>query len=197
MRDPPRTSNLFEPKGLNTVLAIALSALAVAEAHGPDTVMFVLPADHIIPDISAFVANALETARHAQLGQLVVFGIQPTVPETGFGYIEVAKVTANPQPVLNFVEKPDHSRAMGCLATGRYYWYSGMFRFTASAMLDALVQHAPEVLLAAKQTMASANTGESQGRTHQVTRFDIDTFALQPDTSIDYTMVKFVFLTLR
>lgn len=121
MRDPPRTSYLLEPKGRNTAPAIALAALAVAETHGPDAVMFVLPADHLIPDISAFVANALEAARHAQLGQLVVFGIQPTVPETGFGYIEVAEVTANPQPVFNFVEKPDHSKAMEYLATGRYY----------------------------------------------------------------------------
>jgi mannose-1-phosphate guanylyltransferase / mannose-6-phosphate isomerase len=102
------------------------------------------------------------------------------VPETGFGYIEVAEVTANPQPVLNFVEKPDHSRAMEYLATGRYYWNSGMFCFTASALLDVLLQNAPEVLLAAKQTMASANTDEGQGRTHQVTRFDMHTFALHP-----------------
>jgi mannose-1-phosphate guanylyltransferase len=93
----------------------------VAEAHGPDAVMLVLPANHVIPDTSAFVANALEVIRYAQQGQLVVFGIQPTMPETGFCYIEVAKVTASPQPVLNFVEKPHHSKAMEYLANGLYY----------------------------------------------------------------------------
>lgn len=193
MRDPPRTSYLLEPKGRNTAPAIALAALDVAKAHGPEAVMLVLPADHLIPDTSAFVANALEATRHAQQGQLVVFGIQPTVPETGFGYIEVAEVTANPQPVLKFVEKPDHSKAMEYLATGRYYWNSGMFCFTAGALLEALDQYAPEVLSAAKQTMASGSTDEGEGRTHQITRFDMHAFGLQPDISIDYAIMERAF----
>jgi mannose-1-phosphate guanylyltransferase len=121
MTDPPHTRYLLEPKGRNTAPAIALAALAVAQQHGADAVMLVLPADHLIPDTSAFVANALEAARHAQDGQLVVFGIQPTAPETGFGYIEVAQVGAAPQPVLKFVEKPDQATAMAYLATRRYY----------------------------------------------------------------------------
>lgn len=190
MHDPPRTSYLLEPKGRNTGPAIALAALAVAETHGPEAVMLVLPADHLIPDTTAFVANALEATRHAQQGQLVVFGIQPTVPETGFGYIEVAEVTANPQPVLNFVEKPDHSRAMEYLANGRYYWNSGMFCFTAGALLDAFTEHAPEVLSAAQQTMVTASRDQGQDRAHQATRFDTHAFGLQPDISIDYAIME-------
>jgi len=103
MADPPHPHYLLEPKGRNTAPAIALAALACQQAHGEDAVMLVLPADHLIPDSEAFVANALEAARLAQAGHLVVFGIQPTGPETGFGYIEVPKVGRDSQPVQRFV----------------------------------------------------------------------------------------------
>lgn len=190
MADPPRVSYLLEPKGRNTAPAIALAALAVAQQHGRDAVMLVLPADHLIPDTSAYVANALEAARQAQQGQLVVFGIQPTGPETGFGYIEVAKVGAEPQPVLKFVEKPDRATAMDYLATGRFYWNSGMFCFAAGTMVDALAQHAPEVLAAAQHAMASAKPEAGQGTTQSVTRFDAHAFGMQPDISIDYAVME-------
>src|SRR5215208_1928419 len=78
LEDPPKTQFLLEPKGRNTAPAIALAALFCAEQHGLDTVMFVLPADHLIPDMKAFVACAMQAALVAQKGQLVVFGIQPT-----------------------------------------------------------------------------------------------------------------------
>ncbi len=190
MAVPPHVSYLLEPKGRNTAPAIALAALAVAEQHGPDAVMLVLPADHLIPDTSAYVANALQAVRHAQEGQLVVFGIQPTGPETGFGYIEVAKVGSEPQPVLKFVEKPDRATAMQYLATGRFYWNSGMFCFAAGTMIDALAQHAPEVLTAARHAMASAKPEAGQGTTQSVTRFDVHAFGLQPDISIDYAVME-------
>mgnify|MGYP002630318051 CR=1 FL=1 len=190
MAEPPRTSYLLEPKGRNTAPAIALAALNVAQLHGSEAVMLVLPADHLIPDTSAFVANALEAARHAQEGQLVVFGIQPTAPETGYGYIEVAQGGAKPQEVLKFVEKPSQATAMEYLATGRYYWNSGMFCFAASTLLAAMQQHAPEVLLAAQHALSSANTQEGAGSTHHITRFDMHDFALQPDISIDYAVME-------
>jgi mannose-1-phosphate guanylyltransferase / mannose-6-phosphate isomerase len=191
MAQPPRASYLLEPKGRNTAPAIALAALAVAQQHGRDAVMLVLAADHLIPDTSAFVANALQAARYAQQGQLVVFGIQPTGPETGFGYIEVAKVGGDAQPVIKFVEKPNLATAQEYLATGRYYWNSGMFCFAAGAMLDALVQHSPEVLAAAQNAMDSAQTqAHAQGATQGITRFDARAFGLQPDISIDYAVME-------
>lgn len=190
MADPPRVSYLLEPKGRNTAPAIALAALAVAQQHGRDAVMLVLAADHLIPDTSAFVANALEAARQAQQGQLVVFGIQPTGPETGFGYIEVAKVGNAPQPVIKFVEKPNHATAQEYLATGRYYWNSGMFCFAAGTMVDALAQHAPEVLAAAQHAMASAKPAGGQGATQSITQFDPHAFGMQPDISIDYAVME-------
>jgi len=188
--DPPRVSYLLEPKGRNTAPAIALAALDVAQKHGPDTVMLVLAADHLIPDTSAFVANALEACRHAQQGQLVVFGIQPTSPETGFGYLEVAQTSSQPQAVLRFVEKPDQATAMDYLATGRYYWNSGMFCFTAGTLLTALAEVAPEVLMAAERAMSGAKVDGAQGNTESVTRFDAHAFGLQPDISIDYAVME-------
>lgn len=190
MSSPPSVSYLLEPKGRNTAPAIALAALAVAQQHGEDAVMLVLAADHLIPDTSAFVANALEAARHAQEGQLVVFGIQPTCPETGFGYIEVPKVGSEAQAVMKFVEKPILTTAQDYLATGRYYWNSGMFCFTAGAMLHALSQHAPHVWETAQKTMSTCKSEDAPGVTHRIIRFDPHAFGLQPDISIDYAVME-------
>jgi len=188
MTAPPHASYLLEPEGRNTAPAIALAALACAQAHGPEAVMLVLPADHLIPDTESFVVNALEAARLAQQGSLVVFGINPTGPETGFGYIEVPQIGRDAQTVLKFVEKPDQATAQQYLATGRFYWNSGMFCFTAGALLSALAQHAPEVLQAAEQAMASANT--KPGKNGTVTRFEPHTFSLQPNISLDYAVME-------
>lgn len=184
LADPPIAHYLLEPKGRNTAPAIALAALACAAQHSLDSVMLVLPADHLIPDTEAFVANALEAARHAAQGQLVVFGISPTAPETGFGYIEVEKTSRQTQKALRFVEKPDLATAQDYLATGRYYWNSGMFCFTAGAILKAFNDHAPEVLAAAKTTWESAKTADG------VTRFELHSFGRQPDISIDYAVME-------
>jgi mannose-1-phosphate guanylyltransferase len=184
LEDPPRTHFLLEPKGRNTAPAIALAALHCEQLHGPDTVMIVLPADHLIPDVKAFVACAMEAVQVAQTGQLVVFGIHPTTPETGFGYIEVERIARESQPVLRFVEKPDLATAQEYLATGRYYWNSGMFCFTASSMIQALAKHAPQVLEAARAAMKASKTAA------EITRFDAHTFSLQPDISIDYAVME-------
>lgn len=194
LEDPPKTSYLLEPKGRNTAPAIALAALACSQSHGPDVVMMVLPADHLIPDTEAFVSNALEAARHALLGQLVVFGITPTAPETGFGYIEVAKIERTSQKALRFVEKPDADTAAQYLSTGRYYWNSGMFCFTAGTILQAFKDHSPEVLAAAEHVMQSAVVQKSSTTaaniTDLVSRFDAHAFGLQPDISIDYAIME-------
>lgn len=192
LEDPPKTRYLLEPKGRNTAPAIALAALACAQSHGPDVVMVVLPADHLIPDSEAFVSCALEAARYALQGQLVVFGITPTAPETGFGYIEVEQIGRIPQKALRFVEKPDALTAQQYLGTGRYYWNSGMFCFTAGTILQAFKEHSPEVLAAAEHAMQSAQMQSSdKDKNHDVvTRFDPHAFGLQPDISIDYAIME-------
>jgi mannose-1-phosphate guanylyltransferase len=180
----PSVHYLLEPKGRNTAPAIALAALHSAKIHGPDAVLVVLPADHLIPDTKAFVACALEAVQLAKSGQLVVFGVQPTSPDTGFGYIEVEHVSRESQRVLRFVEKPDLPTAQAYLATGRYYWNSGMFCFTAKGILDALREHVPQSLAAAERAFAASET------TGDNTRFDPHVFGLLPDISIDYAVME-------
>lgn len=184
MSDPPDTTYLLEPKGRNTAPAIALAALQCEQRFGGDTVMLVLSADHLVPDVEAFVASASEAFRLACEGSLVLFGIAPTAPETGFGYVEVERVSRQSQPVKRFVEKPDLATAQEYLATGRYYWNSGMFCFTAASILAAFDKQAPEVLRAARNAMGNAT------RNYNTLDFDLHTFGLQPDISIDYAVME-------
>lgn len=184
MSDAPSTTFLLEPKGRNTGPAIALAALQCAKQFGDETVMLVLAADQLIPDIEAFVASASEAFRLAEQGKLVLFGVSPTGPETGFGYVEVARVSRAPQPACRFVEKPDLATAQEFLATGRYYWNSGMFAFTAKSIIAALERHAPDVIQAARTALASAQI-KGQGL-----HFPPHEFGLQPDISIDYAVME-------
>jgi mannose-1-phosphate guanylyltransferase/mannose-6-phosphate isomerase len=115
---------------------------------------------------------------------LVLFGINPTSPDTGFGYVEVDHVARQPQPVCRFVEKPDLPTAQEFLATGRYYWNSGMFAFTARAIIAALERYAPDVIQAARSVLAGAQV---KG---QHLHFDAQAFGVQPDISIDYAVME-------
>lgn len=180
----PHTSYLLEPMGRNTAPAITMAALTCERDHGPEAVMLVLPADHLIPDTAAFAACAFEAAKFALEGRLVVFGIAPTAPETGYGYIEVAEANSKSQDVLRFVEKPAREAAMKYIASERFYWNSGMFCFTAGAILEALKRHSPELLTRARTAFEHAKIQDG------VTRFEADSFAAQPDISIDYAVME-------
>jgi mannose-1-phosphate guanylyltransferase len=184
MSDPPDATLLLEPTGRNTGPAIALAALQCVRQFSGDTVMLVLSADHLVPDVEAFVASASQAFRLATQGKLVVFGISPTTPDTGFGYVEVEHVSRESQPAKRFVEKPDLQTAQEYLATGRYYWNSGMFCFTADAIIAAFEQHAPELLKAARHALDSSQT------TGNTLQFDLHAFGLQPDISIDYAIME-------
>jgi mannose-1-phosphate guanylyltransferase/mannose-6-phosphate isomerase len=184
MSDPPEATLLLEPKGRNTGPAIALAALQCIKQFSGDTVMLVLSADHLVPDVEAFVASASQAFRLAAQGNLVVFGIRPTSPDTGFGYIEVEHVSRETHPVKRFVEKPDQQTAQEYLATGRYYWNSGMFCFTADAIVSAFERHAPELLAAARHALESSKTVDN------TVQFDLHAFGLQPDISIDYAVME-------
>lgn len=184
MPDPPQATLLLEPKGRNTAPAIALAALQCITQYGGDTVMLVLSTDHLIPDVAAFVASASQAVRLAAQGSLVIFGISPTSPETGFGYVEVEHVSRECQPAKRFIEKPDVLSAQEYLASGRYYWNSGMFCCTADAMVSALERYAPEVLDAARRVHASSVSNDDQ------VQFDSHAFSLQPNISIDYAVME-------
>ncbi|MCP2680179.1 AGE family epimerase/isomerase [Maricaulaceae bacterium NA33B04] len=132
---------LLEPLGRNSAPPIAAACL-MSEA---DDLLLILPADHHIQDVEAFLA-AIETgAVAAQDGQIVTFGIEPHYPATGYGYIE-AEGRGPARPVVRFVEKPDHAKATEYLATGRFFWNSGIFLFSASVMTEALKAYASDIL---------------------------------------------------
>ena len=177
------TSFILEPFGRNTSAAIAAAALQVVATHGEDTVMLVLAADHLIEDQNAFAAAVSKAMTLAEQGKLVTFGIKPDAPETGYGYIE-----AEGNQVLRFVEKPTLEKASEYLESGRFLWNSGMFCFTAGAMLKAMEQHCPDIVAATVTCMAQSRIAEGKGYTEL--QLDPDTFAQVPDNSIDYTVME-------
>lgn len=180
----PKLSYLLEPEGRNTAPAIALAVRHIQKAHGDNAVCLVLAADHLITDDTAFEKAVAQAAEQAQAGNLVVFGIRPTAPETGYGYLEVAAAGENPQPLQSFVEKPDRMTAENYLADGRYYWNSGMFCFSAGVMAQNMARHADDVWAASGA--AFAETQQEAG----VTRFEEVSFIGQPDISIDYAVME-------
>ncbi len=183
MTAAPGATLLLEPQGRNTAPAIALAALQCIQQLGGDMVMLVLPADHLIPDVDAFAASAGPAFDLAAQGSLVVFGISPTTPDTHVDYVEVAQVSREAQPATGFVQKLDLATAQACLATGRHYWNSGIFCFTADAIVAAFEQHAPAVLAAARQALGSSRTAGD------AIEFDAATFGLQPDVGLDEAVI--------
>jgi len=176
----------LEPVGRNTVPAIALAALEVANTNA-DAVMLVLPADHVVDDIAGFVAATESAIDAARAGHLVTFGIRPTGPETGYGYIcagEAIPGLANTLRVEKFVEKPDAAAAERYLRTGNHVWNSGMFVFTAKMYLDELQAHRPDILAAVR-----AAWWEEQPEDFGFNRPG-DAFAQCPAESIDYAIMQ-------
>jgi mannose-1-phosphate guanylyltransferase/mannose-6-phosphate isomerase len=177
------TPFVLEPFGRNTAAAVAAAALQMQRTHGDDAVLLVLPADHLITDQAAFAAAVAQARDLALQGRIVTFGIQPESPETGFGYIQ-----AEGHQVKRFVEKPDLATARAYLATGGYYWNSGMFCFTAGAMLREMAQHCPDILQATQACLDKSNC-QATG-TGQPLRLDATSFAQVPDNSIDYAVME-------
>jgi mannose-1-phosphate guanylyltransferase/mannose-6-phosphate isomerase len=176
-------SFVLEPVGRNTAAAIAAATLQVAETHGVDAILLVLAADHLIADQDAFTKAVAEAVALAQQGKLVTFGIKPDAPETGYGYIE-----ADGNKVLRFVEKPSLEKAQQYFDSGRFLWNSGMFCFTAGAMLQAMAEHCPEILSTTTTCVEQSRTIKGKGITQ--VELDQDCFAQVPDNSIDYAIME-------
>jgi mannose-1-phosphate guanylyltransferase/mannose-6-phosphate isomerase len=177
---------LLEPAARNTAPAIALAAFCVMKRWGPDAVMLILPADHVVDPLPAFQAAVRIAQRLAEGGRIVVFGIKPTAAETGYGYIECgAAIDFESADVARFVEKPAPAVAAQFLASGKHLWNSGMFCFTAKTLLENLRQHAPDLHTAAERCWAA--TGAQAG---DATRIDAATFAALPAISIDYAVME-------
>ncbi|MGC8703137.1 MAG: mannose-1-phosphate guanylyltransferase/mannose-6-phosphate isomerase [Thiomonas sp.] len=176
------TTYLLEPFGRNTAAAIAAAALH-AQSETPDAVLLILPADHLIADQSAF-AHAVQQARQlAREGWLVTFGIAPTAPETGFGYIE-----AEGHRAKRFVEKPDLDTARALLQQGNHYWNSGMFCATPATWLEEMQQHCPAIVDGVQGCLARSRRVQGQG----ITQIELDarSFEPVPDLSIDYAVAE-------
>ncbi len=181
--------SLFEPVARNTAPAIALAAARLV-AEGSDPIMVVLPADHVIKDAVEFRACLQRAIAAAQGGNLVTFGIQPTRPDTGFGYVKVSPESSvqNAQhPALTverFTEKPDLATAEKFLEEGGYYWNSGMFVWRTSVILAEIEQYLPEVYRIV-QTIGEESrlTGNCQAAIDKH-------FAAMPSVSIDYGVLE-------
>mgnify|MGYP003348061870 CR=1 FL=1 len=181
---------LLEPMGRNTAPAVAVAALQ-ATARGEDPLLLVLAADHVIRDAAAFRTTVSAGMAAAEAGKLVTFGIVPTAPETGYGYIEAAEplqtaagALQQPVPIARFVEKPDRDTAETFLATGRFTWNSGMFLFKASAILAELERLAPEVVSACRSAL------EHDSADLDFLRLEREAFAGCPNVAIDVAVME-------
>ena len=176
---------ILEPVGRNTAPAVAVAALH-AQCDGADPTLLILPADHVIADVEGFRAAVRQVATHAEAGRLITFGIVPTAPETGYGYIKAGAPLDDSGvcAVERFVEKPDADTAQTYFQSGTYSWNSGMFMFRASSFLAELEQFAPAVLAACQQALA---TGRAD---RDFLWLDGAAFAACPKDSIDYAVME-------
>lgn len=174
---------VLEPEGRNTAAPVAIATL-IAERHGPDTLVLVLPSDHLIKDDAAF-RQAIETGSHAaKAGAIVTFGIRPHQPNTGYGYIHLAEAADDVHAVHAFVEKPDLETAKTYLADGNYVWNAGIFLFSARVMRAALEAQAPDILAGAEAALAAA------AEDMDFLRLDPAAFRAIENISIDYAIME-------
>lgn len=175
---------VLEPVGRNTAPAVAVAALELM-SRGEDPLLLVLPADHVIRNEESFVEAVQVAASFAGRGHLVTFGVSPTHPETGYGYIQFGKPLAEGvREVKEFKEKPDRRTAEDYVVSGRYLWNSGMFLFKASVYLDELGRFSPEILTATKKALDGAE------RADNLIRLDGEAFARSPADSVDYAVME-------
>jgi mannose-1-phosphate guanylyltransferase/mannose-6-phosphate isomerase len=178
---------VLEPEARNTAPAIAVAALFAA-ARDPATILAVMPSDHVIADVAGFRDAVRRAAGIADRGRIVLFGIAPAEPHTGYGYIQKGSALDDANEgafaVDGFYEKPDADTARAYLADGRYLWNSGIFVFRADAMLEELARLEPKLLAAAREALERATPDLG------FLRLDAKAFAAAPGISIDYAVME-------
>ncbi|CFR10880.1 mannose-1-phosphate guanylyltransferase/mannose-6-phosphate isomerase [Yersinia kristensenii] len=175
---------VLEPVGRSTAPAIALAAL-LARSRGEDPLLLVLAADHVIQDRTTFINSIISALPLAEAGKLVTFGIVPDAPESGYGYIcRGMNVGNNAYKVDAFVEKPDQSTAERFIASGGYYWNSGMFIFKASRYLQELELYRPEIFSSCKKAIDGCRNDLD------FIRLNEEPFINCPEDSIDYAVME-------
>jgi mannose-1-phosphate guanylyltransferase/mannose-6-phosphate isomerase len=175
---------VLEPMGRNTAPAIALAAHASLASDQGDVLLLVLPADHVIRNLSAFHRAVEAAAVAARDGALVTFGVVANAPETGYGYIRRGLAQGEGYRIAEFVEKPDAERARAYVASKEYYWNSGMFLFRARRYLEELEKYAPDIAAACRNSFAGAT------RDLDFTRLDASVFGACRSESIDYAVME-------
>lgn len=181
---------LLEPTGRNTAPAIAAAALSLQALHGDEAIMVVMPADHLIVNVEALQSAVEHAVTLARAGYLVTFGVKPTAPETGFGYIQTGAPLDDrgAAKVQRFVEKPDLQTATHYLESGHFLWNSGMFCFSVATLLAELQVHAPELLEQTRACMADSAPVETGDCLQQ--ELSPTLFAEITDISIDYALME-------
>lgn len=177
---------LLEPFGRNTAPAIALAARYIQANRGSDALMLVLAADHLITDQDRFAAAVSDAATLAHQGYLVTFGMVPSSPETGFGYIEQGEALSKGHLVARFVEKPNLEQAKTYVESGRYLWNSGMFCFKAAVFLEEIQKTAPDVAAGVDACWDAMQPQSSNG----MNEIPADLFSQVPDISVDYAVME-------
>jgi mannose-1-phosphate guanylyltransferase/mannose-6-phosphate isomerase len=173
---------VLEPVARNTA-ACAVAAAALVAAADPDGLVLLVPADHIVKDTQAYAA-AIEAGRAAaEAGALVVFGLKPDRPETGYGYIRAGEGMGVARPVDAFVEKPDAATAASFVADAAYSWNAGIFLFQAKAFLDEARRLAPDVAVAAEAAVAEAVRADGRVKLGE-------SFGRAPVISVDYAVFE-------
>jgi mannose-1-phosphate guanylyltransferase/mannose-6-phosphate isomerase len=174
---------LIEPEARNTAPALLAAALHVA-ATDPDALILAAPSDHFITDAATFRATVHRGIAAARAGQIVTFGIKPTRPETGYGYLELGAGSEAALPLRRFVEKPDKARAEAMLAAGGYLWNAGIFLYSAATLIAAFAAHAPDILSHVRAAFAAARTDLG------FLRLDADHWARCADISVDFAIME-------
>ncbi len=174
---------LIEPAGRNTAPAILAAALSAA-ARDPEAVLLVAPSDHVVPDAEAFGRAVDLGLSAARAGRIVTFGITPTRPETGYGYMEAGAAGEGPVTLKRFVEKPDADNAARMITQGNFLWNAGIFLFSAQTMIEAFKAHAPEYLTPVQAALTEARLDLG------FLRLAPEPWDRLPDLSIDYAVLE-------
>jgi len=178
-----KNSFISEPMQKNTAAAIAISAIQIEKLRGADETMLILPSDHIIQDKKGFESSVYKAIELANDDRLVVFGVEPNRPETGYGYIKHSN-----SAVEEFVEKPDIKMAESFIQSGQYLWNSGMFCFKAGVFLKEMEKYAPEILQDARDCVARSELSNSND--YIELKLDSNSFSSISDRSIDYVLME-------
>ena len=177
---------LIEPAPRNTAPAVLAGVLTIAR-EDPEALVLIAPSDHLIPDITAFQTSVTAATAAAQSGKVVTFGIQPTRPETAYGYLELspnAEADDGPSPLARFIEKPDETRAQSMLEAGTFLWNAGLFLFSVRTILDAYKAHAPDMLAAVTASVEDAESDLG------FTRLAAASWTSVADISVDYAIME-------